>query len=343
MQQARRFAICLVGILACAALLAPAAQAEPRPAYLFLRDASLPSNGQVPRCSPAPAGTPAGDGELTVQPPCALNVAAPQNNSAAQSRLIFPAAQQIRPTQFVMLNQSLNTGRIYGPVVVLLYVPESPSVQSGNLSVQLVALPKTYSVADVGATGTVLANATIDLRYHNNTLPQPTTLVPPDPTNATAAAGYIEGQLLVFGLTQLAKAQYVMYLDDAVPDRIINKVVDKDAKLALRFSLIPSPQPYPVPLGLPVAQGAGQPIVYNFALTPALVYIPWYAADPPIGPNPQPPGPQPNPQPCYGCPPASGTSNAGISSGAEHKSGAPEAVFVLTVLALAAVAVRRRF
>jgi len=328
-----------IAALCLAAVAAPAAQAGSRPVYLFLRDMETPPVDQVPRCSPAPSGAPIGDGELTVVPPCPLNLVDPQNNSAPQTRVIVPASELVHPTQFVLLNQSLNTGEIWGPVVVLLYVPESPTMQSGNLSVQLVALPKTYSVADVGATGTVLANATIDVTYHNTTgLPQPTSLIPPDPTNVTATEGYIAAQLLFFGFTQLAKAQYILYLDDAVKDRIIHAHIDPEAKLALRFSLVPSTTPGPIPLPLPAAQGAGQPIAYDFALTPALVYVPWFKADPvpPVNPNPNPPPP---PQPCYGC--SSTTGGSSSSSESTHKSGAPESVFVMTVLA-AALLVRRR-
>ncbi len=327
--------------MACAAVLAPVADAGSRPVYLFLRDMSFPSNPNLPRCSPAPTGAAVGDGELTTTAPCPLDLVGPQNNSSPQSRVVFPAVETAHPTQFVMLNQSLNTGQIFGPVLVLLYVPESPTVQSGNLTVQLVALPKTYTVSDVGPTGDVLAGATIDLAYHNTTLPNPTSLIPPDPTNVTQAEAYIAGQLLVYGLSQVGKSQYILVLDDEVKDHYVQKTIDKDAKLALRFSLVPSPHPAPLPLGLPVAQGAGQPILYNFALMPALVYVPFYSADAPLPqptpqPNPPPP-PPPGLPPCPECqPPGSSTT------GGSQKSGAPEAVFVMTVLAVAALSLRRR-
>ncbi len=338
MTLARTRAFCIIGALAIASVVAPAAQAGSQPVYLFLRDAALPSAPNVPPCMPRPSGTPTGDGELTEQAPCPLDLVAPQNNSAPQSRVVPTAAHQVHPTQFIMLNQSLNTGHIYGPIIILLYVPESPAVLSGNLSVQLVALPSTYAVTDVGATGDVLAGATIDLAYHNTTMPEPTTLVPPDPTNATAAAAYLAGQLLVYGLTELSKAQYIMFLDDDVKDNIVNKLISQDAKLALRFSLLASTTPAPVPLPLPVAQGAGQPILYNFALTPALVYVPWFIADPIVDPNAPPP---PTTTTCPGCSPSETPSQSGSSTD-NQKSGAPESVFVLAVLALALFIRRRR-
>lgn len=338
MPRSATLAFALAGVVAAALVLAPVAQAGSTPVYLFLRDMARPDVDGVSRCSPAPSGVPGTDGELTVTPPCPLNLANPQNNSSPQSRLVVPASELLHPTQFVMLNQSLSTGHIFGPIIVLLYLPESPTVQSGNMSVQLVALPAGYTAAEVGATGSVIAGTVVDLAYHNTTLPKPETLVPPDPTNATAAAAYLQGQLLVYGFTELAKAQYVLYLDDAVPDKIVNQQFSKDAKLALRFTLLPSSTPAPIPVPLPVAQAAGQPIVYNFPLTPALVYIPWYTADPTPVPQPQAPLPSPQPQPGGT---TTGQGPAGTTDGTKA-SGAPEAVFVLGVLAAVALARRRR-
>lgn len=331
-------AYALVGLVALGSFAAPAAMALSKPTYLFLRDTPLPDGSPAP---PLPIGGIAvGDGELVVTPPRPLDIENPENNTAPQTRTIVPATEQIHPTQFVMLNQSLNTGHIFGPIVILLYVPESPTVQSGNLSVQLVELPPEYAATDIGPTGRVIANATIDLAYHNTTLPDPQAMVPPDPTNTTAALAHIQGQLLFYGFTQLAKSQYVMYLDDNVPDKIVNTIVDKDAKLALRFSLLPSTNPAPLPAPLPIAQGGGQPIVYNFALTPSLIYVPWYQDDavtpPPVGPNPPPPPVGPNP------PPPPPVDPSATSPSGTNKAGAPEMLFVLGVLGALAMVRRRK-
>jgi hypothetical protein len=316
-------------------VLAPAAQAAAQPSYLFLRDLAIPSD--VPESTVT--GVPVGDGELTIIPPAPLDLANVQNNTAPQSRVILPAQDQVRPAQFVMLNTSLNTGTIFGPIIVLLYVPESPTVQSGNLSVQLVALPKDFGPQSVGPVGDVIASASVDLTYHNTTLPDPDTLVPPNATDPQGALTYIEGQLLTYGLTELGKARYILYLDDDVKDKIVTRAVEPGTALALRFTLVPSAAPAPIPAPLPIAQGAGQPIVYYHALTPALVYVPFYVPEPvPTSTSGPPASTTSSSSACPGCPGGSGTS----SSSETQKSPSVQLVLVGLGLAVAAVAARRR-
>jgi hypothetical protein len=329
---------------------APAASALPKPALYFLHDAPLPT-------LPAPApGLPAtgnlvAEGQLTTVPPPGLppvNTADPtqlpataEGAKAPQTRMILPGEDMVVPVQFVTSNTTANTGRIFGPVVTLLFLPNTPLVQNGNLTVQLVALPKDASPTDLPPKGDVLASGRIRLDYQNSSLPPPTALVPPNPNDPQAALGYVQAQLLAYGLTQLASSYKVAFLLNDTRGYIVDKAVDPASKVALRLVLEPGSSP------LPIAFGAGQPLLYNSTLTPSFVYVPWYAADPPrpvptyTAPSPHSASPYlsstSHAMPTYGY-----TGGDSSSTGGKKKSPGIEVPLVAVGLGLLVAAVRRR-
>ncbi|HUR60861.1 MAG TPA: hypothetical protein VM286_00660 [Candidatus Thermoplasmatota archaeon] len=270
-------------------VLAPSAAALPQPAVYFLRDTPFPETPTLPIPVGLPhlpvTGLPLGDGQLVLLsppglPPVPSNATDPnqlltllQKTNATQQRVIFPEQQLVRAAQFVS-NSSANTGRIYGPVVVLLVLPNTPAMQNANLSVELVIVPKDASPTDLPAKGAVIASSSFVMDFDSDNLPNATNLVPPDPTNPPAALGYIQAQLLAYGFTQLTGSYKIAFLTNATNSLILNEVVDKESTVALRLVLEQGSSPAPIPAG------AGQPVVYWNALTPSFVYVPWYGEDP---------------------------------------------------------------
>jgi hypothetical protein len=263
-------------------VLAPAVGALPKPAIYFLRDAALPSGAPAP---PVVGGIPFLPGDLVTLSPPSLpaNATDPtalpstaMNTQAPQTRMILPGQDLVVPVMFSS-NTSANTGRIYGPIITLLFLPKSPSVQHGNVTVRLVVVPKGAAVTDLPPKGEVIASTTFSMDAGNATgfLPNATALVPPNPTDPQAAVAYVEGQLLAYGITELASSYKVAFLLNETKSFIIDKTVDAGSTVQLRLSLAAGSSP------LPIAMGAGQPLAYWNFLTPSFVYVPWYAADPP--------------------------------------------------------------
>ncbi|HUR64099.1 MAG TPA: hypothetical protein VM241_06435 [Candidatus Thermoplasmatota archaeon] len=275
-------AAALAAVALALLVLAPAAAALPKPAVYFLHDQAFPAG--VP-ATPIVTGIPLLPGELvTLSPPGLppLNTSDPASlpstamqTKAPQSRAILPGQDLALPVMFNS-NASANTGRIYGPVITLLFLPKSPTVQHGNVTVQLVVVPKGAAVTDLQPKGEVIASTTFSMDAGNTTsfLPNATALVPPNPQDPAAALGYVQGQLLAYGITTLASSYKVAFLLNESKSFIIDKQVDEGSTVQLRLSLTAGSSP------APVATAAGQPLVYWNFLTPSFVYVPWYATDP---------------------------------------------------------------
>lgn len=276
-------AAALTAVALALLVLAPAASALPKPAVYFFRDAEFPDGTPA---MPALSGIPGLPGELvTLSPPGipAVNQSDPaslpataMDTDAPQTRLILPGQEMALPVMFNS-NASANTGRIYGPVITLLFLPKSPTVQHGNVTAQLVVVPKGASPLAVPPPGEVIASTTFSMDAGNTTefLPNATSLVPPNPTDPQAALAYVQGQLLAYGITTLASSYKVAFLLNETKSFIIDKAVDPESTVQMRLSLAPGSSPLLVPVA------AGQPMVYWNFLTPTFVYVPWYAADPP--------------------------------------------------------------
>jgi hypothetical protein len=271
-----------VAVALALVVVAPAATALPKPAVYFLHDAAFPAGTPA---VPIVSGLPMLPGELVALSPPGLppaNASDPaslpatvMDTKAPQTRPIPPGQDLVLPVMFNS-NATGNTGRIYGPVITLLFLPKSPLVQHGNVTAQLVVVPKGAAITDIPPKGEVIASTTFSMDAGNTTefLPNATALVPPNPADPQAALGYVEGQLLAYGITTLASSYKVAFLLNETKSFIIDKTVEEGSTVQLRLSLSVGSSP------LPIATGAGQPLVYWNFLTPSFVYVPWYATDP---------------------------------------------------------------
>lgn len=324
-------------------VLAPAAGALPQPSVYFFRDAQFPDG--TPQ-APVVTGIPMAPGELvTLSPPGlpALNQSDPaslpataMDTKAPQTRMILPGQDLVLPVMFNS-NASANTGRIYGPIITLLFLPKSPTVQHGNVTVQLVVVPKGTSLTAVPPAGEVIASTTFSMDAGNTTsfLPNATSMVPPNPTDPQAALAYVQGQLLAYGFTTLASSYKIAFLLNETKSFIIDKTVDKESTVQMRLSLAPGSSP------LPIAAAAGQPVAYWNILTPSFVYVPWYAEDPPQKTPTYTTAPRPS---ATTSSPNGGGSPDGTDSSSTTKKKTPSIEVPLLVLGLAALALvaRRR-
>jgi hypothetical protein len=268
---------------------------------------------------------PVGDGMLTSAPPPPFDAQNPANNTPPSVRTVLP--NPLPPVQFVMLNASDNTGWIYGPVFVMLYADDTPLMQKGNVTVDLVLFdPDEVPGIDEP---TILASATQANDASNLTPPEPTQFVPPDPTDPQGALAYVQGKLLAYGLPMVLQFPLLFFLDDNVTDGIVNAQLETDARLALQISLEPGSST------LPVAQGA-QPIKYDFALSPSLLYIPWFALEeiPPYQPPTQAPPPQ--------APPPTPPSDEEEDTEGSGSKGSPGLGFLAALLAVGLAGFARR-
>lgn len=313
-------------LLVAVAALAPVA-AKPQPVIYFLKDAEVSPGYRLP----------IGDGELSTLPPAPLDLVNPANNTPPSTRVIYPYASAVLPTQFAA-NASANTGRIHGVVAAYLFLPKSPAMQSATLNVSLVALPKDPEVPPpLGGGGDLIAWARVPLDYENTTLPNATSWVELNATDPQSMVNYTSGQLLAYGITTLYSSGLLVYLDDNVPDYLVDRTIDPEARLALRLTLENGTAISPLP-AVPQPVGAGQDIVYDFALAFSLVLVPWYAPDDQL-----PPTQTTTTRPATTTSPGA-TSNPGGPSGTTTTTEAPVLPFgILVLLALgSAWLVRRR-
>lgn len=336
-----RRATALAAVALALLVVAPAASALPKPAIYFFRDAEFPDGTPA---MPAVSGIPFAPGQLvTLTPPGLppLNQSDPASlpstamqTQAPQTRMILPGQEMVIPVMFNS-NASANTGRIYGPIITLLFLPKSPTVQHGNVTAQLVVVPKGASPTAVPPAGEVIASTTFSMDAGNTTafLPNATSMVPPDPTDPQGALAYAQGQLLAYGITTLASSYKVAFLLNETKSFIIDKTVDAESTVQMRLSLAPGSSPLLVPVA------AGQPLVYWNFLTPTFVYVPWYAADPP---QPTQTSTRP-PPPTFTSGPSNGGGPSGTDSPTTTKKKTPGVEIPLAIVGLAAlVLVARR-
>lgn len=334
-----RRAAALAAVALALLAVAPAASAYPKPATYFLRDSAFPSGTPD---TPLISGVPELPGDLvTLLPPGVPNVntsdpgslpSTVMDTDAPQTRLILPGQEQVLPVMFNS-NSSANTGRIWGPILTLLFLPRSPTVQHANVTAQLVVVPKGTSPLAVPPAGEVIASNTFSMDAGNATefLPNATSFVPPNPTDPQGAALYVAGQLELYGFTKLASSYKLAFLLNDTKSFIIDKTVPADSTVQLRLTLAKGSSPVLMPVA------AGQPMAYWNQLTPGLVYVPWYAADPP------------RPTPTYTAPPPTTytstpyTNHGGdTSSSAPTKKKSPGVEVPLVVVGLAALVLLAR-
>ena len=296
----------LLSLVIAMVLLAPAAVAAPQPNLYFLRDAEV--------------GGPAVDGLLDLAPPAPADLQNPANNTPPDARTVGP----VLPVQFVRPTGDNNTGRLLGPVIIALWAPDTQTVQEGTLLVELVEYPETASVIELE--GGVLAAIAIPIVAGNLTPPDPSGWVPPDPTDPEGSAAFIAGQALAYGLPVLLQAPYIIVMT-AEDGSALDIAVAETSRLGVRFSLGPAEG-----AALPVANGAGLVLEYDFGLAPSFVYIPWYAEDPPKTPS----------SSTSKTPSSTSASSSSSSGPAEPSSDSPALLVGIPILVLAAVVLMMR-
>ncbi|MGB1698169.1 MAG: hypothetical protein ACPHK8_07195 [Thermoplasmatota archaeon] len=183
----------------------------------------------------APGLTPISDGSLDAEAPQDLN------NSIS---LILPGSADLPTISFT--REGDHADRIYGPLLIGMWTGPSPTLM-GNVT------------AVVSDGSTILSSASVDISIDPEALPDPTSLIPPDPTNPEQAAAYVLAQALIATM----KPPVLMDLG------FIDANVSRDAPISVSFFLE----------GEPVALGAAS-LQYDGALTPSFLYVPFYEADP---------------------------------------------------------------
>lgn len=183
----------------------------------------------------APGVTPLSDGSLDAEAPQDLN---------GSLSLILPGSAELPTISFARDGE--HAERIYGPLLIGLWTGPSPTLM-GNIT------------AIVSDGSSILSSASIDISMDPEALPDPTSLIPPDPTNPEQAAAYVLAQAL------MATLQPPVLLDLG----FIDANVSADAPISVSFFLE----------GEPAALGAAS-MQYDGALTPSFLYVPFYEPDP---------------------------------------------------------------
>lgn len=162
----------------------------------------------------------------------------------ASTSLILPGSAEVPSISFV--RDGNHSDRIYGPLLVGLWIGPSPTAM-GNIS------------AEISDGESILGYASVDVAIDPENLPDPQSLVPPDPTDPEQAAAYIAAQAM------LALMQPPALLDFG----FVDVAVDPDAPVSVSFFLE----------GEPIALGVAS-MQYDGALSPSFVYVPFYEPDP---------------------------------------------------------------
>ncbi len=235
-------------LLAAGLLLAPLAEARPAPALYFLKDGETPTIG---------------DG--------ILNTTLPDGN-ASKTRIVPVGTESLLPVRFVTEPGAPHPTIIRGPLFVGLWTGESPMLH-GNLTATF------YLVT--GDDMTPLGNASINLDADTESAPDPTALVPPDPTDPEGSVFHIAAQVL----PMILKPPTLLAMG------AVDMEVPEDSSIVLGFRLEPGSSPGPAPVG------AFAQIQYDALLQPSFAYVPWYEPDPP---QPAPPASPPSQTPGSG-------------------------------------------
>lgn len=206
-----------------ALLAAPLATAAPAPSLYYLADSE----------------SPLGQGVLSAD--------APSKNESSM-RLVIPSAE---PMVWFAAGEA-EQARIYGPAFVGLWT-HANIVGQGNLSAALWLID--------GDEETLLASKSLSVAIDPASLPDPASLVPPDPTDPEGAAYHLASKLLPI----ITDPPLVYELG------MIDAIVPANASVRLSFALENGDQP---------AAGASA-LSYDAVTSPSFLYMPWYAPDPP--------------------------------------------------------------
>lgn len=226
-------------------LLAPLAVAGPAPAVHYLAD----------EASPFQTG--------------AMQTEAPSKNESSQ-RLVTAGIDG--PT--VWFSTPVQEGRLAGPAFLGLWTTANPVVL-GEVEASL--------WLDADGNRTLLSSAALDAAIDPAQIPEPTSLVPPDPTDPEGAAFHVAAQLLPL----LMSPPMVFDLG------AIDVEAPANASLMLGLELVGDP----LPVGASIIQ-------YDAVTAPSFLYVPWYAPDPPA------PQPTSSPSPTSSPPSSSSSSTS---------------------------------
>jgi len=194
------------------------------------------------------------DDGLGAAVPGLLNSSMPRAAQPSQ-RVVPLAAPNVPAAAFQTEAGLVHLPKIYGPVYVGLYLGPA-AVVDGNLTITLLAKNGTKTIP--------IANATMSLDANLSKAPDPTGMVPPDPTDPEGAAAYELGKLL----PMLTPPPRLLYLGS------VEAVLNASDPILVSFVITPK-------AGADVAQGAAATIQYNATLAPSFLYVPWYKPDPP--------------------------------------------------------------
>jgi hypothetical protein len=269
-----------------ALLVAPMAAAGPQAVVYYLADDS-PVDG---------AGT--------------MEAEAPTGNESTTG---FVFAQIDGPT-VVFASGAAETDRITGPAFLGLWT-KGNAVVAGNITATL--------WLDDAGNRTLLASASQSAAIDPANAPDPTSLVPPDPTDPVASALHAAGKITPLMMKPPMLFEFGM-LDVMIP---------ANATLILGLGLTDGS-------GL----GAGVSVIqFGAATTPSFTYIPWYIADPPAM-TPAPSIPGASPSPASPTAPASPSGPSASPNGTESapKEDSPGMGLIVLAFILTGVALRRR-
>lgn len=277
----RRLPLLLLIIL----LVVPAAAAS-KPALYFLKDGEL---------GPAGPGTLNGTAPDSLDPSVRPVLPGTPDLPTAEWRLTAPPAQQI-----------------LGPVLLAVW-PGPSAVGSGNLSATL------YSVE--GTTRTALASASINIDTNTSELPDPTSFIPPDPTDPESAIAHVMAQVLAMTV----QPPLLLHLGT------VNATIPAGQALSIGLYMeAPDGGTAPLPAGV-------ASIEYDGQLAPSFLYVPWHVPDPDPTQTPTPtattaPGPSTQ----------TDTTTPGPTQTPPEGKQSPAVGLVATVAALGAAWVARR-
>lgn len=183
----------------------------------------------------APGITPLSDGSLDAEAPQDLN---------GSISLILPGSPELPTISFS--REGDHADRIYGPLLIGLWTGPSPTLL-GNIT------------AVVSDGSSILSSASVDIALDSESVPDPMSLIPPDPSDPEQAVAYVLAQAV------MATMNPPVLLDLGFMDANVSR----DAPISVSFFLE----------GEPIALGAAS-LQYDGALTPSFLYVPFYEPDP---------------------------------------------------------------
>lgn len=288
-------------------LLAPAAAAGPKAATYFLHEAPLdPANGHL-----GPAG------------PGVLNSSFP-SFEAAKLRPIPIGANELDLVEFHVSSENETPSYLLGPIFLAVWL--GPDVILDANVTAAVYLVNDTDRLEIG-------NASINLAFDPEELPDPLTLIPEEP-EVPSDPEAILGQTLAQVLPYVVKMPRFLNLG------FVNMEVPEGSQLVLEFFLEPTD---PDAL-LPLPEGLAATLMYDGMLAPTLLYVPWYEFTQPTYTT-QPPRTTTTPSSTDGPSSASSSNTDGADpqeGGGGKSPGASAALMLAAVAAVGVVVARRR-